>query len=203
MHVMHVLMHAIVFTHGEHTPFDYKSNLTMVTFDPIHFIPASHQAQILDLPVTRILAVAHQNLGDTNHWCFYLSTSAIISVQLDCQPSHSIPGTVLEGGSKANLIMSKLDHVLPPDAETYFVLDVFSGVSVAHIYDTICEHGRHKYEFDSNGVGCRNWVMDQLELFSRTQLITSAAQVAEAKAGILKLWPDGTPNPLDKGAYYD
>lgn len=174
----------------------------MADFSPVHFVPSSRKNDILASPVTRVLAVAHENLGHTNHWCFYISTSASTSVRFDCQPSHTIPSTVLSHGSKANLIISELPLVLPPEAEAHFPLDVAPGLTVARIYNLITDIGRHLYEFDADGVGCRCWVTDQLDLLHQAGLITSGSQVADAKKGILKLWPQQTPNPLDQGAYY-
>jgi hypothetical protein len=79
----------------------------MATMDPIHFIPKSRQAAILSGRITHIIAAPHHQEAGTNHWCFYLATSPTTSIQLDCQPSHSIPSTVLPGGSKAYLIVSR------------------------------------------------------------------------------------------------
>lgn len=168
----------------------------------IHFIPASREAAILELPVSRLFAVAHEDLGSTNHWCFYLQTSRSSSVQLDCQPSHSIPGTILKGGSKANLIISELPYVVPPETEAAFPLDVQPGLLVGGVYARIVDNGIHKYEFNEFGVGCRKWVTDQLDFLYRAALVIDQGQVANAKDGILKLWPKQTFNPLDCGAYY-
>lgn len=41
----------------------------------IHFVPTSRKTATLGLPVFRLFAVAHESLGPTNHWCFYLQTS--------------------------------------------------------------------------------------------------------------------------------
>ena len=103
--------------------------------------------------MTSITVVAHKNLGHTNHWCFDLATSPITSIQLDCQPSHSVPSTVLKEGSKANLIISEVSYSVPPEAEAQFVLDVAPGLSVSDIYNRIIDSGVHRYEFDENGVG--------------------------------------------------
>lgn len=169
----------------------------------VHFVPANREAAILDASVSRIFVVAHEALGSTNHWSLYLQTSSDGSVHIDCQPSHSIPSTVLKGGSKANLIISELPtKVIDFNTEAQFVVDVEPGLSVRQVYDCIVENGRHKYEFDENGVGCRNWVTDQLDLFYQAELLIDDGQIAEAKAGILTQWPSQRFNPLDKGAYY-
>ncbi|CAI7642777.1 unnamed protein product [Penicillium glandicola] len=113
------------------------------------------------------------------------------------------PSSVLREGSKANLVISELTSLVSTDAEERFMLDVAPGLSVGHVYDRIIQHGRQKYEFDLNGVGCRYWTTEQLNLFSESQILTNESQVVAAKAGILKLWPDQTPLPLDQGAYYN
>lgn len=177
----------------------------MPGFQAVHFVPARHEQQILDKPIRRVLAVPHEKeqIINTNHWCFYLSTSSTSSIRLDCQPSHTSTSTVLQGGSKANIVISELlDEEVSRDAQEKFVLDVAPGLTVGHFYTQIIQAGHHKYEFDSNGVGCRWWVSDQIDLFSKLGVFTLPSQVSEAKAGIVKLWPDLTPLPLDKGAYY-
>lgn len=68
--------------------------------------------------------------------------------------------------------------------------------------DAILMHGRFRYEFDENGVGCRAWVRDQLDLFAKEGILVSRKEVAEVKKDILKLWPAGTELEIDKGAYY-
>jgi hypothetical protein len=174
----------------------------MATFEPVRFIPAQRQSQILASPVTRIVAVPHVKQGGTNHWCLYLSTSPTRSIRLDCQPSYSVPSTAISGGSKAILIVSELPYAVSHDAQAQFALDVIPGLTVAHIHDKLIQHGRHRYEFDANGVGCRCWTSNQIDLLHQLQLITKESQVSAAKNGILKLWPDQTPLPLDQGAYY-
>lgn len=64
------------------------------------------------------------------------------------------------------------------------------------------QNDRHKYEFDSAGVGCRYWVTDQLGLLQHQGLLVDPEEVTAAKNGIVLLWPDQTPLPLDQGAYY-
>ncbi|CAG8286731.1 unnamed protein product [Penicillium nalgiovense] len=154
------------------------ASLAMSGFQPVHYVPASRQAQMLAMPVKRILAVPHRKAGGTNHWCLYLSTSPTSSIRIDCQPSHAVPSSA------------------------QFILDVTTGLSVRQVVGEITRYGRYKYEFDANGVGCRCWTTDQINLLYQLQFLSNASQVTAAKAGILKLWPDQTPLPLDQGAYY-
>ncbi|KAJ5322838.1 hypothetical protein N7452_011127 [Penicillium brevicompactum] len=179
------------------------SRRMMSAFQPMHFVPAIRRPQILKLPVQRILAVGHEKIeGPTNHWCIYLSTSDDTSIRVDCQPSHSVPSTVIRGGSKANLLISELSSATSPDAQTRFVIDVVPGLLVEKVMDVITDNGRHKYEFDEQGVGCRYWTTDLIDLSHEQGITTNASQILDAKAGILTLWPDETPLPLDQGAYY-
>lgn len=171
----------------------------MSDLQPIHFVPPSRQAEILAHPVNRILAVQHSKIERTNHWCLYLSTSPSSSVQIDCQPGYTLPSTVvLQGGSKANLIIAELDSECPRDAQAVFALDVVPGISVGLFVAEITRHGRQKYGFDAEGVGCRWWTTDLIDLLYRLRVIGDASQVAAAKAGILKLWPDQTYLLLDQ-----
>ncbi|KAJ5183655.1 hypothetical protein N7492_001271 [Penicillium capsulatum] len=155
--------------------------------DRLHFVPAHRKAAILDLQVSHLFVVAHENLGSTNHWCFYLQTSPSSSIQLDCQPSHSIPSTMLRGGSMANLILLELPYVVPPEAKAQFLLDVEPSLAVREIHSLIINSGRHNYEFNESGTGCRKWVTNQLDFLSHAGLLLDRAQVVKAKDGILKL----------------
>ncbi|OJJ33890.1 hypothetical protein ASPWEDRAFT_548578 [Aspergillus wentii DTO 134E9] len=178
-------------------------------FQITYFIPKHHQSQILALPVQKIIAAAHEKIQDkttpTNHWCFYILTSPGHSVQLDCQPSYSIPSIHLPGGSKANIIISELDCEVPSTAqgEARFYLDIRAGLTVGDVYDRLVENGRHKYEFDSDGVGCRYWVIDQIQLLYRDGIVVDEGQVLRVKEAVCMLWPDRTVLELDQGVYYE
>lgn len=50
--------------------------------------------------------------------------------------------------------------------------------------------------------GCRYWVTEQMNLLLKLNIIKDEKHVSAAKDGILLLWPDQTPNPLDQGSYY-
>ncbi|KAL2823850.1 hypothetical protein BJY01DRAFT_241749 [Aspergillus pseudoustus] len=171
----------------------------------IHFVPKSRQEHLLSGRITHIIAAPHHQDAGTNHWCFYLATSPTTSIQLDCQPSHSVPSTVLPGGSKAFIIISELDYSLAPDVEGKYVLDITPdrGLTVNDLLTLLIGNGRHRYEFDSRGVGCRFWVTEQLELFYASRVLTGRAQIEDVKAAIKKLWPEATPLELDRGAYYE
>lgn len=173
----------------------------MASFQPIHFVPKHRRTEILELPVLSIKAVPHSKNSGTNHWCLYLVTSDESSVCFNCQPSYSVPSTILPGGSKAYLVISELDCVVAEDAQAQFDLSVAPGLKVKHVYDLLVQNGRHKYEFDSNGVGCRFWTTDQINLLHQHQIIADTVQIAAAKDGILKVWPDQLPLGLDQGVY--
>lgn len=177
----------------------------MPDFQPVHFVPARYEQQILAKPVRHVIAAPHEKEEriNTNHWCLYLSTSPTSSVRIDCQPSYTFASSVLQGGSKANVVISELlDEEVSCDVQARFVLDLAPGLTVGHFYTQIIQAGHHKYEFDSNGVGCRWWVSGQIDLFSQLRFFTLSSQVTAVKAGILKVWPDQTPLALDEGAYY-
>ncbi|PLB39971.1 uncharacterized protein BDW47DRAFT_4626 [Aspergillus candidus] len=172
---------------------------------PIHFIPKSQEKRILSLPIQQILAAPHHQEAGTNHWCFYLATSPTTSIQLDCLPSYSVPSTVLPGGSKANIVISSLDRLVSTDVEETFVLDVASDrrpLFVRDVVDLLIENGRHRYEFDERGVGCRFWVTEMVELFLRCGVVGDGGQVEALKAAVRTLWPEKVPLELDRGAYW-
>ncbi|KAI5295202.1 hypothetical protein KEM55_006300 [Ascosphaera atra] len=173
-------------------------------FKPIHFVPASPKDAILATPVLSVRVVAHEHEpgAKTNHWCFYLRTGGDQAVAVDCIPSYMIPSTVLTGGSKGNVIVSELASEVPEGAVKVCELGLRSPVTVGDIINLLVDNGRHKYEFNDQGVGCRFWVTDQLELFKEKGFIAASSEIDTTEAAILKLWPEETPNPLDQGAYY-
>ncbi|KAJ0415825.1 hypothetical protein BJY00DRAFT_292944 [Aspergillus carlsbadensis] len=177
----------------------------MTTMDPIHFIPKLRQAAILSTRITHIIAAPHHQEAGTNHWCFYLATEPTTSIQLDCQPSHSIPSTVLADGSKAHLILSELDYSVAPDVEGTYILDLAPGreITVNDILELLVQNGRHQYEFDFRGVGCRFWVTQQVDLFHARGVVGDREQVETVKAAVKTLWPDRTELELDQEAYYE
>ncbi|KAI9038622.1 uncharacterized protein KD926_010566 [Aspergillus affinis] len=177
-------------------------SLAMPDHKPIRFEPASHEAQILKIPVSRIYAVPHIQCDKTNHWCFYLQSAEGTSVAVNCQASGVVPSTILTGGSKAVLTIGELGSALPPDAVMAFPLDVIPGLTVAGVLHKLTEHGRHRYEFTSMGAGCRYWVANQIDLFAQVGMLVDMKQCEAAKAAAATLWPDRTPLPLVRGAYY-
>ena len=177
-------------------------------FKTTHFIPPHRQSQILTSPITKITAVGHTQESGTNHWRLYVDTSpdqtGSTSVRLDCVPSYTVPSTVPPGGSKANIVLSELTVPISsqPDTEVFFPLDIIPDLTVGDVYDTLARHGRLNYEFDDNGVGCRYWTMQQIELLRDLGFVTSLDQVDAATSGISTLWPNWTPLALDRGTYY-
>ncbi|KNG89487.1 hypothetical protein ANOM_002243 [Aspergillus nomiae NRRL 13137] len=176
---------------------------------PIYYIPPSRAPQILSTKILRIIASPHaqvpvETTKRTNHWCFYLCTSETTCVALDCQPSHTVPSSVLAGGSKAYVLLSELRALAGPDALLEFAVrvDVRAGLTVGDVVDVLVESGRERYEFDADGVGCRFWVTEVLELLLRVGVLVDAQQVERAKGMVKRLWPEGTGLDLDRGAYY-
>jgi hypothetical protein len=182
------------------------SQVPATGFDPVRFVPPNRQQTILAFQADSISVAAHKKTslgnGFTNHWCLYLRTSQNASVRIDCQPSYSVPSTVIPGGSKAFVIISELPYALSHDAVKDVSLAVRPGLTVAHVVNSLIASGRHKYEFNQQGVGCRNWVTDQVNILQEQQCAVDGVQCETARQAILKLWPDGTQLALDAGAYY-
>ncbi|KAL3255315.1 glyceraldehyde-3-phosphate dehydrogenase, type I [Aspergillus niger] len=88
-------------------------NYQMPPFEPLHFVPAKDRQIMLDLPIWRVDAVAHDPLDNGgNHWCFYLNVTDTTSVQIDMTPSYNVPGVTNPNGSKGILIISYLEHAV-------------------------------------------------------------------------------------------
>ena len=144
-------------------------------------------------------------------------------MQIDCQPSHSVPSTVLVGGSKAQLIVSLLapfttttdeGSFVPDDAVYTLALPITTPshtspsnadereqMTVRTIIDILISEGRHNYEFDEKGVGCRYWVHGVVELLARKGVVGNG-EVERAREGIGRLWPGGGQSVMDCGAFY-
>ncbi|PWY69309.1 hypothetical protein BO83DRAFT_409438 [Aspergillus eucalypticola CBS 122712] len=149
----------------------------MPNFQIIHFIPQSREAIILNSPVHSITAVPHTQTAGTNH-------------------CHTVPSTVLHGGSKGYIAISELPYLWAPDAQTQFKVHVPPNLKVKDIYNLLIQNDRHKNEFDF----CRCRM--QFGLLQHQGLLVDPEEVTAAKNGIVLLWPDQTPLLLDQGAYY-
>jgi hypothetical protein len=173
----------------------------------VYYIPAKQKADILVAPVQHILAVGHDRTTGpetqpTNHWSFYLVIGGGKSIGLDAQPSYSVSSTNLLGGSKANIVVSELGYALPPDALVDLQLSVRPGLTVGDIMQLLTEAGSFRYEFNSDGVGCRMWITDQISRLLAAGMLVSAVEAETAKSAIKLLYPDKKALALDGGAYY-
>ncbi|KAF2462160.1 hypothetical protein BDY21DRAFT_360142 [Lineolata rhizophorae] len=176
-----------------------------MSFQTAQYIPSSRRDAIRALPVDYVHAVGHSRKpwGNrfTNHWCLYLQTGENSSVRIDMVPSYYVASTVIQGGSKGNLIISKLEYEYSSNATKVVTIQPPQGLCVSDVIDTLLAAGRDKYEFNGEGVGCRMWTADALNLLEKKGWGSSTNYEA-AKQAIAKLWPDGTDLPLDHGAYY-
>ncbi|KAJ5018255.1 hypothetical protein K4K57_005685 [Colletotrichum sp. SAR 10_99] len=181
-------------------------------FQPVVFVPRKDQVKTLDFPVSEVRAVAHDLLDDgANHWCFYLQIAPSMkrpqeqSVRIDATPS-GLPGAVVPGGSKANILISLLGYEVSKQAQHVSRFAVPRGLKVENFVQAITGNGRDKYDFDASGRGCRKWTSDQIDLFFELGLLRSKSDADAGKKNILLEWkeykPTGRQYPLDKGCYY-
>lgn len=177
---------------------------TPPTFVPIKYVPASEKEGIRAKEILRLRAVAHAKKegpyegGFTNHWCLYLQTGDEESVRIDAQPNLQQKATVLKGGFKADVIISKLEYAFSHNSTHNTVVAVTNGLKVGHVMDLLTQSGHDRYEFLPEGVGCRKWMADTLALMTQKGWIDGAV----ARNDIGKLWPEGTPLRLGGGEYY-
>ncbi|PYI11239.1 hypothetical protein BO78DRAFT_466391 [Aspergillus sclerotiicarbonarius CBS 121057] len=151
-------------------------------FNPLQFIPPSTKQTTLSQPISHLLITAHEPLPrGGNHCTIYIpttpststpssNTTPISSIQLDMTPSYTTPATTKPtnpagAGSKGILILSALPYTLPPRATKSFRIDIRPGYKIADLVDLLVSEGRHKYEFNAEGEGCRFWVDGVVELF--------------------------------------
>ena len=140
-------------------------NYTLPAFQPIHFVPTDEEVEIRSRQVQAIYVVAHEPLPDgANHWCLYLQTSETTVVSIDATPTYSVPSTILQNGSKANLIITALPYLISTSSHKDVRLSVCAGLTVGRVVDILIQSGRSKYKFNSEGRGCRMWTTDQVTL---------------------------------------
>ncbi|OBT88816.1 hypothetical protein VE02_03118 [Pseudogymnoascus sp. 03VT05] len=178
-------------------------NYTPPAFQSIYFVPAYEEFEIRSRHIQAIHVVAHETLPNGgNHWCFYLKLSEAASICIDMPPTYSVPSTALQNCSKGNIIISDLSCIYPSSATKTIRLSVWANLTVGRVVDLLIQSGRDKYEFDSEGRGCRMWTTDQVNLLEKHRIITNSAQTAEARNAILTQYPSETPYPLAEGTYY-
>ncbi|KAF2477185.1 uncharacterized protein BDR25DRAFT_276920 [Lindgomyces ingoldianus] len=181
------------------------ANIHVPAFKPVRFIPAASEAAIRGLTVSRFYAAAHKvesqhttGAKRTNHWAFYIQSTTNDWIRIDVTPS-GLPGPN-NGGSKANIVISHLPYKsLSNSVEHQNELRLQTPITVGWIVDTIVGAGRDKYEFNAQGVGCRNWIVDQLALLASA---FHGPDVQAATNDVSMLWPARTQSPLSSGAGY-
>ncbi|KAJ5683339.1 hypothetical protein N7462_006504 [Penicillium macrosclerotiorum] len=180
----------------------FGTNFQKPAFKPLLFVPAGQQNEIMAKVIWWVDAACHERLPKGgNHWCLYLRVGENLSVCIDITPSYTVPSTLIPGGSKANMIVSLLDYAISPSAQKIVKFDVMHGTKVGEFIDLFIQHGRHKYEFNSEGQGCRYWTDDQINLLHQYGLLVNQTQIQAAKAAILTQWPDEKYYPLVQGGY--
>ncbi|KAJ6189335.1 hypothetical protein N7519_004243 [Penicillium mononematosum] len=162
---------------------DYYCNCVLnPEWDPIEFEPQSERSQILRQPVEciRAICLTPREFNFPNTWTFFLSTSEVnmTAVRLHCQPTYVRQPTVLEFGSKANIVFQKRSTLVPPNGQLTFVLSVNPGFTVGDIHEMIVANNRHKFEIDDDGWNGRTWVYDQIDLFNQHGILANQDEVA-------------------------
>lgn len=181
----------------------FGTNFQRPAFQPLRFVPAGQQNEIMAKAIWWVDVVGHNRLPKGgNHWCLYLRVGENRSVCIGITPSYTVPSTSIPGGSKANMIVSLLECAVSLSAQKVMKLDVLRGKTVGEFVDLFIQHGRHKYEFNSQGQGCRYWTDNQIDLLYQHGLLVNGAQIQAAKAAILTQWPDQVHYPLMQGGYY-
>ncbi|KAF1818422.1 uncharacterized protein K489DRAFT_405001 [Dissoconium aciculare CBS 342.82] len=181
---------------------------TPPAFVPIKYVPAPKKAEIQARSVSCLHTIAEPPAAGphpgslTNHWCLYLETGEGESVCVNAQPNPQQGATTIEGGFKADVIVSLMPYAMAIDKAHHVSMSVIEGATVGRLIDRLVESGRDRYEFNADGVGCRNWVTDTLTLLTQEKWLR-VEEVEVAKADIRKLWPEGTPLEIDNGGYYD
>lgn len=175
--------------------------------DTVQYFPKSQKDTLLPKTVLEIIEIAHKKnpkpgqKGTTNHWAFYLVVSPKQSVRVDCTPS-GLSGTSGKGTMKATIVISGLEYTCSTNTEaaSKTSLKPAKKITVKNVVDLITSKGLDKYDFNAQGTGCRFWNTRVLDEMAKAGM-AAPADVAKAKASILKLWPTGTALPLDQGVF--
>jgi hypothetical protein len=182
-------------------------NWTPPVFKPIVYIPSTKEKYILSKRVQtfQICAVMKEHdhvRGDVQHWLISLKTGDCESVTIDMQPTHNQPSTVLVGGSKGVLVVSLLSKSVEANVvHNIQITPLETGIMVENVMETLKQSDREKYEFNSQGTGCRNWICGTTTLLTDRRYIDAEA-AKRAQADVSRLWPDNIASPMDTGAYY-
>ncbi|KAH9861418.1 hypothetical protein J1614_011164 [Plenodomus biglobosus] len=173
--------------------------------NPISYVPPSKKDEILAYTVQRIYAVCQpitrtSGNGQTNHWTLTFDVGEGKSVGMDVQPNPQQPHT--NGGDKAHVIVSLLDYLITIEAERCDAVSVTHGRTVGWYTDYLSTDGRFKYAFSPDGIGCRKWVTDILQLLADIGEVDKS-QAESAGNAIAYLWPAGTYSAPTSGTYFD
>lgn len=171
---------------------------------PISYVPASKKDEILARTVQGIYAICHpisptSGNGQTNHWTLIFDIGGGESVSMDVQPNPAQPHA--NGGDKAFVILSFLDHLIPTHAERYELVSVTYRRPVGWYVDYLSTTGRFKYAFSPDGIGCRKWITDTLQLLANIGEV-DRTQAESARDTIAYLWPACTHSALVGGTYF-
>jgi hypothetical protein len=189
-------------------------NWTPPAFKSVVYVPASQEEVILSKVVQFIQIYAYQlGIGTANkgaqHWVLHLQTGVYESICINMQPSYSQPATTeaAAGGSKGQMVVSLLHPFSISDdasvVQSYSFSPARPNTTVRDMINSLTHHGRDKYDFNADGVGCRRWLSDTLDLWAQPELGYCSQQNANtSKSFIEKHWPSGAPSPLKGGGYY-
>ncbi|OCK83771.1 hypothetical protein K432DRAFT_401764 [Lepidopterella palustris CBS 459.81] len=172
--------------------------------NPVSYIPASKRDEIRAQTVLKIYAVCHpvtpaSGTGKTNHWTLSFDIGSGRGVRLDLQPNPQQPHT--NGGSKAYIIISLLDYVVTSNAVRYDPVSVTYQRTVGWYIDYFASGGRFRYAFTSQGVGCRQWMIDTLKLLADVGEINNAESEL-ARRALAYTWPDNRAAEPAIGTYF-
>jgi hypothetical protein len=168
-------------------------------------VPASKKDELLAYTVQRIYAVCHpitrtSGTGQTTHWTLTFDVGEGKSVRMDIQPNPQQPHT--NGGDKAYVILSLLDYLITSHAERHDLVSVTYGRPVSWYVDYLSTGGRFKYAFSPDGIGCRKWATDTLQLLADIGEV-DRTQAESARNAIAYLWPARTHSAPVGGTYFD
>jgi hypothetical protein len=175
--------------------------------NPVSYVPASRRDVIRAYPVLRLLAVCHPpttttgGTGITNHWTLTFEVSDSKSVRLDIQPNPNPSQIHTNGGQKAYVIVSELEYLVTTHAVRFDIVSVTYQRTVGWYIDYFAAGGRFRYAFHPQGVGCRQWQTDTMQLLSDTGNV-NRAESEVARRALACTWPDGRPAAPAAGTYF-
>jgi hypothetical protein len=168
--------------------FDFAPNQVVTT--AVDYMPPELSNELGNLQAAKISVAAHlpinatnESKTKTNHWCFYVEVGKAKSVRINMTVNVlAQSGSFDKAGFLGTLNVQNLPYLFSDTVTKSVTLDTLNAeaATVLDLVAAIQEVGYEKYDFESNGNGCRFWVIKVLELFKEKGFVGDITEAVEA-----------------------